>query len=78
MLLNTPLKAIKENNEIQGFEKAREAVIALHQEKRVNQELTTELTNTKQSLEEEAKLRSQFEEKAKKTSEELAEKTEAF
>ncbi|EKK7708857.1 hypothetical protein PO815_004342, partial [Cronobacter sakazakii] len=71
-------KAIKENNEIQGFEKAREAVIALHQEKRVNQELTTELTNTKQSLEEEAKLRSQFEEKAKKTSEELAEKTEAF
>lgn len=71
-------KAIKENNEIQGFEKAREAVIALHQEKRVNQELTTELTNTKQSLEEEAKLRSQFEEKANKTSEELAEKTEAF
>ncbi|HGW5401912.1 TPA: hypothetical protein ACNIJJ_005235 [Klebsiella pneumoniae] len=71
-------KAIKENNEIQGFEKAREAVIALHQEKRVNQELTTELTKTKQSLEEEAKLRSQFEEKANKTSEELAEKTEAF
>jgi hypothetical protein len=71
-------KAIKENNEIQGFEKAREAVIALHQEKRVNQELSTELNNTKQALEEEAKLRSQFEEKANKTSEELAEKTEAF
>ncbi|EKQ5512649.1 hypothetical protein P5Y60_004357 [Salmonella enterica] len=71
-------KAIKENNEIQGFEKAREAVIALHQEKRVNQELSTELNNTKQALEEEAKLRSQFEEKANRTSEELAEKTEAF
>ncbi|EJV4560990.1 hypothetical protein N6797_004442 [Salmonella enterica] len=71
-------KAIKENNEIQGFEKAREAVIALHQEKHVNQELSTELSNTKQALEEEAKLRSQFEEKANRTSEELAEKTEAF
>lgn len=71
-------KAIKENNEIQGFEKAREAVIALHQEKRVNQELSTELNNTKQALGEEAKLRSQFEEKANRTSEELAEKTEAF
>jgi len=78
-------KAIKENNEIQGFEKAREAVVALHQEKRINQELTTELDNTKselestkQSLTDETKLRETIEGKLTKTSSELNDRNEAY
>jgi hypothetical protein len=78
-------KAIKENNEIQGFEKAREAVVALHQEKRINQELTTELDNvkselesTKQSLTDETKLRETIEGQLTKTSSELNDRNEAY